>query len=333
MAVLVTGGAGYIGSHTVYELIGQGYDVAVADNLSTGHIEAVHEKARFYNGDIRDRAFLGELFRKEAVDGVIHFAASSLVGESMADPLKYYNNNMYGTMVLLETMAGNGIDKIVFSSSAAVYGEPESVPIREEDRTAPLNTYGETKLAMERMMKWTSAAHGLRYVALRYFNACGAHVSGCIGEDHCPETHLIPIILQAAAGRREYISVFGNDYDTPDGTCIRDYVHVTDLARAHVLALEYLAGGGASDVFNLGSGRGFSVAEIIEHTKRVTGRDFAVKYEDRRPGDPAVLIASGDKAERVLGWRPESSEIGRVLESAWEWHRNHPDGFGKRDDI
>ena len=333
MAVLVTGGAGYIGSHTVCELIGQGYDVAVADDLSTGHIEAVHEKARFYNGDIRDKAFLSELFRKEAVDGVIHFAASSLVGESMVDPLKYYNNNMYGTMMLLETMVGNGIDKIVFSSSAAVYGEPESVPIREEDRTAPLNTYGETKLAMERMMKWTSAAHGLRYVALRYFNACGAHVSGCIGEDHCPETHLIPIILQAAAGRREYISVFGNDYDTPDGTCIRDYVHVTDLARAHVLALEYLAGGGASDVFNLGSGRGFSVAEIIEHTKRVTGCDFAVKYEDRRPGDPAVLIASGDKAERVLGWRPESSEIGRVLETAWEWHRNHPDGFGRRDDI
>lgn len=333
MAVLVTGGAGYIGSHTVYELIGQGYDVAVADNLSTGHIEAVHEKARFYNGDIRDKAFLGELFRKEAVDGVIHFAASSLVGESMADPLKYYNNNMYGTMMLLETMVGNGIDKIVFSSSAAVYGEPESVPIREEDRTAPLNTYGETKLAMERMMKWTSAAHGLRYVALRYFNACGAHVSGCIGEDHCPETHLIPIILQAAAGRREYISVFGNDYDTPDGTCIRDYVHVTDLARAHVLALEYLAGGGKSDVFNLGSGRGFSVAEIIEHTKRVTGCDFAVKYEDRRLGDPAVLIASGDKAERVLGWRPESSEIGSVLETAWEWHRTHPDGFGGRNEV
>ena len=333
MAVLVTGGAGYIGSHTVYELIGQGYDVAVADDLSTGHIEAVHEKARFYNGDIRDRAFLGELFRKEAVDGVIHFAASSLVGESMADPLKYYNNNMYGTMVLLETMVGNGIDKIVFSSSAAVYGEPESVPIREEDRTAPLNTYGETKLAMERMMKWTSAAHGLRYVALRYFNACGAHVSGCIGEDHCPETHLIPIILQAAAGRREYISVFGNDYDTPDGTCIRDYVHVTDLARAHVLALEYLSGGGKSDVFNLGSGRGFSVAEIIEHTKRVTGCDFAVKYEDRRLGDPAVLIASGDKAERVLGWRPESSEIGSVLETAWEWHRTHPDGFGGRNEV
>ena len=333
MAVLVTGGAGYIGSHTVYELIGQGYDVAVADDLSTGHIEAVHEKARFYNGDIRDRAFLGELFRKEAVDGVIHFAASSLVGESMADPLKYYNNNMYGTMMLLETMVGNGIDKIVFSSSAAVYGEPESVPIREEDRTAPLNTYGETKLAMERMMKWTSAAHGLRYVALRYFNACGAHVSGCIGEDHCPETHLIPIILQAAAGRREYISVFGNDYDTPDGTCIRDYVHVTDLARAHVLALEYLSGGGKSDVFNLGSGRGVSVAEIIEHTKRVTGCDFAVKYEDRRLGDPAVLIASGDKAERVLGWRPESSEIGSVLETAWEWHRTHPDGFGGRNEV
>lgn len=333
MAVLVTGGAGYIGSHTVYELIGQGYDVAVADNLSTGHIEAVHEKARFYNGDIRDKAFLGELFRKEAVDGVIHFAASSLVGESMADPLKYYNNNMYGTMMLLETMVGNGIDKIVFSSSAAVYGEPESVPIREEDRTAPLNTYGETKLAMERMMKWTSAAHGLRYVALRYFNACGAHVSGCIGEDHCPETHLIPIILQAAAGRREYISVFGNDYDTSDGTCIRDYVHVTDLARAHVLALEYLAGGGKSDVFNLGSGRGFSVAEIIEHTKRVTGCDFAVKYEDRRLGDPAVLIALGDKAERVLGWRSESSEIGSVLETAWEWHRNHPDGFGGRNEV
>lgn len=321
MTVLVAGGAGYIGSHTVYELLEQGYDVIVVDNLQTGHRQAIPAGTRFYEGDIRDRAFLDDIFAKETVDGVIHFAANSLVGESMAKPLQYYRNNLYGTMVLLEAMTEHGVSDIVFSSSAAVYGEPVSIPIREDHPKAPLNTYGETKLAMEQMMTWTSRAHGLRYAALRYFNACGAHPSGCTGEDHEPETHLIPIALQVAEGRREKISVFGTDYDTPDGTCIRDYVHVMDLAHAHVLALQYLANGGKSDAFNLGSGTGFSVAEIIEHARSVTGREIPVEPAARRAGDPAVLIASSEKARRVLGWKPAYGEIDMILKTAWEWHR------------
>ncbi|MBS5934814.1 MAG: UDP-glucose 4-epimerase GalE [Clostridiales bacterium] len=328
MTILVLGGAGYIGSHTVYELIDRGEDVVIIDNLETGHIEAVHEKARFYKGDIRDRAFLDRVFAKEKIDAVIHFAANSLVGESMVDPLKYYDNNLCGTKVLLEAMVAHGIDKIVFSSTAATYGEPERVPILESDKTEPTNTYGETKLSMEKMFKWTSKAHNLRYVSLRYFNACGAHESGKIGEAHNPESHLIPLILQVPNGQRESIAIFGEDYDTKDGTCVRDYIHVTDLAQAHILAVKYLAEGGESNIFNLGNGVGFTVKEVIDSARKVTGHDIKAVVSPRRAGDPAQLIASSDKARTILGWKPEHADLEEIIESAWNWHSTHPNGFG-----
>lgn len=327
MTILVLGGAGYIGSHTVYELIDNGEDVVIIDNLLTGHEEAVHPKARFYKGDIRDKEFLDSVFIKEKIDAVIHFAASSLVGESMEKPLKYYDNNLCGTKILLDSMVEYGIDKIVFSSTAAVYGEPERIPILETDKTEPTNTYGETKLSMEKMFKWVGKAHGLRYVSLRYFNACGAHVSGKIGEDHNPESHLIPLILQVPNGKREFISIFGEDYQTKDGTCIRDYIHVTDLAQAHILAVKYLQNGGESDIFNLGNGIGFSVKEVIETARKVTQNAIPAKVTPRRAGDPAKLIASSDKAKKVLGWKPQHAELDEIISTAWNWHKNHPDGF------
>lgn len=327
MTILVLGGAGYIGSHTVYELIDNGEDVVIIDNLLTGHEEAVHPKARFYKGDIRDKEFLDSVFIKEKIDAVIHFAASSLVGESMEKPLKYYDNNLCGTKILLDSMVEHGIDKIVFSSTAAVYGEPERIPILETDKTEPTNTYGETKLSMEKMFKWVGKAHGLRYVSLRYFNACGAHVSGKIGEDHNPESHLIPLILQVPNGKREFISIFGEDYQTKDGTCIRDYIHVTDLAQAHILAVKYLQNGGESDIFNLGNGIGFSVKEVIETARKVTQNAIPAKVTPRRAGDPAKLIASSDKAKKVLGWKPQHAELDEIISTAWNWHKNHPDGF------
>lgn len=327
MTILVLGGAGYIGSHTVYELIDNGEDVVIIDNLLTGHEEAVHPKARFYKGDIRDKEFLDSVFKKEKIDAVIHFATSSLVGESMEKPLKYYDNNLCGTKILLDSMVEHGIDKIVFSSTAAVYGEPGRIPILETDKTEPTNTYGETKLSMEKMFKWIGKAHGLRYVSLRYFNACGAHVSGKIGEDHNPESHLIPLILQVPNGKREFISIFGEDYQTKDGTCIRDYIHVTDLAQAHILAVKYLQNGGESDIFNLGNGIGFSVKEVIETARRVTQNAIPAKVTPRRAGDPAKLIASSDKAKKVLGWKPQHAELDEIISTAWNWHKNHPDGF------
>lgn len=329
MKVLVLGGAGYIGSHTVSELIDAGEEVVIADNLETGHIEAVHKDATFYQGDTRDRAFVDSVFEKEKIDGVIHFAANSLVGESMTDPLKYYDNNLNGTKVLLQSMVAHGVDKIVFSSTAATYGEPESIPILETDRTEPTNPYGETKLSMEKMMKWTGVAHGLRYVALRYFNACGAHVGGHIGEAHSPESHLIPLILQVPNGQREAINIFGDDYDTKDGTCVRDYIHVTDLAQAHILAMKYLMDGKESDVFNLGNGVGFTVKEVIEAARRVTGHPIPAVVAPRRGGDPAKLIASSAKAKEVLGWKPEHADLEEIIETAWNWHKNHPNGFAK----
>lgn len=329
MTVLILGGAGYIGSHTAYELIDKGEDVVIADNLQTGYIKAVHPKARFYKGDIRDKSFLDDLFKKEKIDAVIHFAANSLVGESMTEPLKYYDNNLYGTMVLLKSMVENGIDKIVFSSTAATYGEPENIPILESDRTEPTNTYGETKLSMEKMFKWVSKAHNLRYVSLRYFNACGAHVSGEIGEAHNPESHLIPIILQVPNGKRETVSIFGDDYPTKDGTCIRDYIHVTDLAQAHILAVEYLRKGNPSDRFNLGNGIGFSVKEVIDTARKVTGHPIPAVVSPRRAGDPAQLIASSEKAKSVLGWKPEHADLEEIIATAWKWHKNHPDGFNE----
>lgn len=327
MSVLVLGGAGYIGSHTVYELIGKGEKVVIVDNLETGYREAVHKDAVFCQGDIRDRQFMDSVFEKEEIDAVIHFAANSLVGESMVNPLKYYDNNLYGTKVLLESMIAHNVKRIVFSSTAATYGEPENIPIMEGDKTEPTNTYGETKLAMEKMMKWTDAAHGLKYVALRYFNACGAHESGRIGESHNPETHLIPLILQVPLGKREHISIFGTDYETKDGTCIRDYIHVTDLADAHILAVRYLKDGNESNVFNLGNGVGNTVKEVIETAERVTGKDIKVEIAGRRAGDPAKLIASSAKAKELLGWNPRHANLEEIIASAWKWHSTHKNGY------
>lgn len=326
MAILVTGGAGYIGSHTVAELLEQGKEVVVIDNLQTGHKDALLG-GKLYEGDLRDKELLKRLFAENEIEAVIHFAANSLVGESMKDPVKYFDNNVYGTLCLLEAMDKANVRKIVFSSTAATYGEPGKVPIEESDPTHPTNVYGETKLTMERMMAWFDQVLGIKYVALRYFNAAGAHASGKIGEDHDPETHLVPLILQAALGQRDSIKIFGDDYITPDGTCIRDYIHVSDLADAHLRAVEYLLGGGDSDVFNLGSGQGFSVKEMIEAVREVTGRDFPVQVTPRRAGDPAVLVASSDKARSVLGWKPSRDNLQDIIGSAWGWHSNHPEGY------
>ena len=329
MKFLVLGGAGYIGSHTATELLNDGNEVVIADNLVTGYRKAVPDKATFYQGDIRDEQFLDELFKKENIDAVIHFAAFSLVGESVVNPLKYYENNLYGTKVLLDAMIKNGVDKIVFSSTAATYGEPENIPILESDRTCPTNPYGETKLAMEKMISWAAKAHGLHYISLRYFNACGAHESAMIGEAHNPESHLIPLVLQVPNEKREFVSIYGTDYDTPDGTCIRDYIHVTDLAKAHILAVKHLMNGGESNIFNLGNGVGYSVKEVIDTARKVTGHPIPAKEEARRAGDPARLVASGEKARKILGWEPEIKDLADIISSAWKWHKAHRDGYSK----
>ena len=330
MKILVLGGAGYIGSHTALELVRAGKDVVIADNLVTGYRKAIPEGAKFYEGDLRDFDFLDNLLQREKIDAVIHFAAYSLVGESVTNPLKYYDNNLYGTKVLLEAMVKNNVDKIVFSSTAATYGEPENIPILESDRTCPTNPYGETKLAMEKMFKWTAKAHNMRYVSLRYFNACGADESGTIGEAHNPESHLIPLILQVPNGKRETISIYGTDYGTPDGTCIRDYIHVTDLAQAHILAVKYLTNGGKSDIFNLGNGIGYSVREVIETARKVTGHPIPVTETPRRAGDPARLVASSEKAQKILHWNPVHNSLEEIIASAWKWHKNHPDGYNEK---
>lgn len=329
MAILVCGGAGYIGSHAVHQLIEKGEEVVIVDNLQTGHRGAIHAQAKFYEGDIRDCAVLDAIFTENEIEAVIHFAANSLVGESMEKPLLYFNNNVYGMQVLLEAMVRHGVDKIVFSSTAAVYGEPKRVPILEDDATEPTNTYGETKLTMEKMMKWVSRADGVRYVSLRYFNAAGALSDGSIGEDHKTETHLIPLILQVPNGKRAHITIYGDDYKTPDGTCLRDYIHVVDLADAHVLALEYLRKGGESDIFNLGNGQGFSVKEMIAAAEKATGKKIAAEIGARRAGDPAQLIASSDKARRILGWQPCFIDVEEIIATAWKWHEKHPAGYGE----
>lgn len=329
MSILVLGGAGYIGSHAVDQLIEKGKQVVVIDNLLTGHRDAVHKQAIFYEGDIRDKSFLTTVFAKENIEGVIHFAASSLVGESVEKPLKYFNNNVHGMQILLEVMQEFGVNQIVFSSTAATYGEPKSSPITEKTPTNPKNPYGESKLMMEKMMKWCDAAYGMRYVALRYFNVAGAKADASIGEDHKPETHLVPIILQVALGQRKELAIFGDDYDTPDGTCIRDYVHVEDLIKAHLLALEYLETGGASDVFNLGSNHGYSVKEMLDAARIVTGKEIPAKVAPRRLGDPSTLVASSEKAKTVLGWNPAYTDIKKIIETAWNWHVSHPQGYQK----
>lgn len=325
--ILVCGGAGYIGSHAVRQLIDNSEEVIIVDNLETGHKEAIHPKAKFYNVDIRDERELDTVFKENKIDEVIHFAANSLVGESMTNPLKYYNNNVHGTEVLLNVMAKNDVKKIVFSSTAATYGEPKNIPILESDETKPTNAYGETKLAMEKMMKWADIAHGIKYISLRYFNVAGAHISGTIGEDHNPETHLIPLILQVPLGKRDFISIFGDDYDTRDGTCVRDYIHVSDLADAHILAVNKLREGFNSNIYNLGSGNGFTVKEMIEAARLVTGHSIPAKVCERRTGDPAKLVASSEKARRELGWQPKFENIEAMIDSAWNWHKSHPNGF------
>ncbi|MBO4400219.1 MAG: UDP-glucose 4-epimerase GalE [Selenomonadaceae bacterium] len=327
MAILVCGGAGYIGSHTVHALLERGEKVVIVDNLQTGHLEAVNPAAIFYMGDIRSDATLEKIFTENQIEAVIHFAANSLVGESVQNPLKYFNNNVGGMQVLLEAMVKFGVDKIVFSSTAATYGEPEKIPISETDATNPTNPYGESKLIMEKIMRWVSRANDIRFVSLRYFNAAGALESGEIGEDHTPETHLIPLILQVPLGKRDHITIFGDDYPTPDGTCLRDYVHVMDLAEAHILALNYLRNGGSSEIFNLGSGRGFSVKEIINAAEKVTGRKIKTEIGTRRVGDPAQLIASADKATKILSWTPKFSSVEKIIADAWNWHKNHPAGY------
>ena len=327
MSILVLGGAGYIGSHTVYELINIGKSVVIVDNLSTGHTKSIHPSAKFYEGDIRDRNFLDNVFANEDIEGIIHFAASSLISESMANPIRYYDNNVCATKVLLESMLANNIDKIVFSSSASVYGDRNHVPLLESDESKPKNVLGETKLVAENMFKWADKAHSIKYVSMRYFNACGAHIFGNIGEDHRPETHLIPLIMQVANGKREFVSIYGDDYNTPDGTCIRDYIHVTDLAKAHILALDYLIGGGQSDVFNFGNGIGFSVMDVIKYARIITGHPIPTKIEPRRVGDPARLIASSAKAKEILKWEPKSSQLDTIIQTAWKWHSSYPNGY------
>ena len=320
MSILVTGGAGYVGSHCVAALAARGYDVAVLDNLSKGHREAVGN-ARLYEGSLSDRTYIDSVFTRENVEAVMHFGACSLVGESMSDPGKYFTENLVGTVNLLEAMRKHRVPYIIFSSTAAVYGETDISPITEDCPKEPTNPYGESKLMVEKALKWFETAHGIKYTALRYFNVAGAIQDASIGENHSPETHLVPLVLQAALNNRP-AQIYGADYPTPDGTCIRDYIYVMDLVDAHIKALDYLRAGGQSDVFNLGIGNGFSVLEIIESARRVTGIKIPAEVLPRRSGDPAVLIASGEKARRMLGWQPEYTDIDEIIRTAWAWHSN-----------
>jgi UDP-glucose 4-epimerase len=325
MQIFVTGGAGYIGSVTVEQLVSAGYRVTVFDNLSRGHIKALSPEVKLIQGDLGKAFEIADALASASYDAVIHFAASSLVGESVLQPLDYYQNNLAGGANLLRAMLANNVKKIIFSSTAAIFGEPAEVPISEAAPKNPTNPYGRTKLFFEQMLADCDAAHGLKSVCLRYFNAAGA--SDCCGEDHHPETHLIPLVLEVTNGKRKEISVFGSDYPTPDGTCVRDYIHVSDLARAHLLALKYLVSQETSNAFNLGNGSGYSVLEIVSAAKRVTGRDIPIKMSDRRPGDPAVLVASSEKIRSILGWSPEFPQPDAMLKSAWEWMLKNPDGY------
>ncbi len=330
MSILVVGGAGYIGSHMIKRLIEQGQEVVVVDNLSTGHRKAVDEKARFYEGDIRNHVFLKGVFDRENIDTVVHFAAFSIVPESMEKPLKYFDNNTAGMVALLEEMRDHDVKRIIFSSTAATYGVPEKSPIEENDRQAPINPYGESKLMMEKIIRWADQAYGIKFVALRYFNVAGAYPDGSIGEDHGPETHLTPIILQVAAGQRDQLKIFGDDYNTPDGTNVRDYVHVLDLVDAHILAINYLKAGNDSDVFNLGSSTGFSVKQMVEAAREVTGEPIPAEIAERRPGDPDSLIAASQKARDVLQWQPQYDDVKEIIQTAWNWKQQHPRGYEDR---
>jgi UDP-glucose 4-epimerase len=321
--ILVTGGAGYIGSHAVLALRDAGYEVVILDNLVYGHRELVEKvlKVELIQGDTGDRALLDQLFKTREFAAVMHFAAYAYVGESVSQPAKYYRNNVVGTLTLLEAMCEAGIKNFVFSSTCATYGVPQQIPISENQPQQPINPYGMSKLMVEQILSDFEHAYGLRSVRFRYFNAAGADPQGRLGEDHEPETHIIPLVLLTAMGKRESISVFGTDYDTPDGTCIRDYIHVTDLAQAHILGLDHLLKGGSSEVFNLGNGQGFSIQQVIEAARVVTGRPIPVTLADRRPGDPPILVGSGEKAKRLLGWQPQYADLETILEHAWQWHQ------------
>lgn len=323
MDILVAGGAGYIGSHMVQLLRQSGFRVTVVDDLSGGHRDAVRD-AELVVGSIADGRLLADLFARCRFSAVMHFASFIQVGESMTDPAKYYANNLAATLTLLDAMRTAGIGRFIFSSSAAVYGDPVDVPIDEDHAKLPINPYGRSKWMVEQLLEDFGRAYGLKSICLRYFNAAGADPDGRLGERHLPETHLIPLLLQAAAGRRQAVSVFGGDYDTPDGTCVRDYVHVCDLCDAHLLALQRLLAGGESARFNLGNGAGFSVMEVVETARRVTGRPIAVRHEPRRAGDPPRLVADASLARALLGWRPQRTELATIVADAWNWERQYP---------
>ena len=328
MSVLVIGGAGYIGSATVECLVAKGEQVVVLDNLTRGHRAAVPPEATLIQGEMADGPLVGRLIADHGIDAAMHFAAHSQVGESVQNPLLYWENNVQSGIALLQTLVEGGVKHFIFSSTAAVYGEPEEMPITEETPKAPTNPYGQTKLTFERILADADAAHGLKSVCLRYFNAAGATASR--GEDHTPETHLIPLVLQVALGQREAIKVFGDDYPTRDGTCVRDYIHILDLAEAHILALQHLRGGGESQAFNLGNGEGITVREIIEIAREVTGHPIPAETASRRAGDPPTLIASAQRARETLGWAPERGSVREIVQSAWDWHRVSPEGYSGR---
>ncbi|MEO1006051.1 MAG: UDP-glucose 4-epimerase GalE [Cyanobacteria bacterium J06638_38] len=328
MAILVTGGAGYIGSHSVLALQQAGYEVIVLDNLVYGHRDLVEGVlgVELIVGDTCDRSLLRQLFAEHQIEAVMHFAAYAYVGESVTKPAKYYDNNVIGTFTLLEAMREAGVNRFVFSSTCATYGVPESVPIVEDQPQQPINPYGATKLMVERILQDFDQAYNFRSVCLRYFNAAGADPEARLGEDHNPETHLIPLVLQTALGQRESISIYGADYNTPDGSCVRDYIHVMDIAQAHILALEYLLQDGKTDFFNLGNASGFSVKEVIETARKITGKEIKAEVSDRRPGDPPALVGSGAKAQQILGWKPQYSDLEDIISHAWQWHqKRHPE--------
>lgn len=328
--ILITGGAGYIGSHTAALLVSRGFEVIALDDLSEGHRAALPKGVRLEHVNLLDEPGVRAAMERTKPSAVMHFAASCLVGESVADPGKYYRNNLEASLVLLRSMRAAGCNTIVFSSTAATFGEPTYTPIDEKHPQKPINPYGGTKLMFEQALADFAHAHGTRWIALRYFNAAGAGNSGLIGEDHEPETHLIPLVLQVALGQRDAITVFGDDYPTPDGSCVRDYIHVDDLAQAHLLAMQHLERGGASGSFNLGTGEGYTVKQVIEFARKITGKAIAQKIGPRRPGDPGVLIADGTKARSVLGWKPDRSDLETIIASAWKWHAAHPHGYDDR---
>ncbi len=326
MTIMVTGGAGYIGSHAAKELSSLNKDFIIYDNLSKGHREAVNNFT-LIEGDIRDKEKLTEVIKDYNINSVIHFAADSLVGESMSDPAKYYSNNVYGSLNLFNTMIENNVKKIVFSSTAAVYGDCAKIKITEDTPQNPTSVYGKTKIMIEQILEDYDRAYALKYISLRYFNVAGAYYNSEIGEDHTPESHLIPIIMKVLLGKIEKLNIYGTDYDTEDGTCIRDYIHVTDLSRAHLLALDSLDRGADSNIYNLGNGNGFSVKEVIKTVEAVTGQKVNKKESSRRAGDPSRLVASSEKIIRELNWKPEFNDLRAIIKSAWKWHKNNPEGY------